>query len=416
MTTNNDPNKDYDANDGENFPTISRVWQNNNGTVTVQGWLNAEANTNYRIELFCNSDGDPSGYGQGQTYLGCVSVGSNQFVTTDASGNASFTCTVSQGTIITATATEVLTGGGLGSTSEFCSYNLLDFVNTLSTTDPPINPNNDALMVSNYVTTTQLPTEANTNFDTTTTDKNNFRIEIYDPTCSPAACPNAELQVIRQGVPVGGPVSYALSYQPTGVGNWHVYRSDVLRLVSNDVDDGASGYGTANQTIEVQLGDIIQVTYQPATGPLMTQQIMVGRPSNETGPKAIRNVELNLISMENNAGTRTYFNTDQILAAVTAANQAWAQAGIRFVDSEGNAITADDIDDDVDVEAQPAGLDLDAGLPTSATTETSAEKLLVGSVKEDDPATIDMIFINNFTDFARGETFYPAWIASVSGA
>ena len=227
------------------------------------------ANSDYRIELFCNSAGHPSGYGQGQTYLGCVSVGNNQFVTTDGSGNVALTYRFARhdhhGDRHTSTHRR-RPGQHLG----ICSYDLLDFIDTLSTTDPPINPNNDALTMSNYVTTTQLPTEVNTNFDTTTTDNNNFRIEIYDPTCADSV-PVVQLQVIRQGVPVGGPVNYSLSYQPASAGNSRLrFCSDVLRLVSNDVDNAASGYGATsdpyNQTIEVQLGDVIQVTYQPRPG------------------------------------------------------------------------------------------------------------------------------------------------------
>ena len=66
----------------------------------------------FRLEFFANPAPDPSGYGQGQTYLGFVNV------TTDGSGNASFTATglaaTTAGQWVSATAT-----APDGSTSEF---------------------------------------------------------------------------------------------------------------------------------------------------------------------------------------------------------------------------------------------------------------------------------------------------------
>jgi hypothetical protein len=52
---------------------------------TIAGTLQSVANTTFRIEFFANATADPSGYGQGQTFLGYVNV------TTDGTGHASFT-------------------------------------------------------------------------------------------------------------------------------------------------------------------------------------------------------------------------------------------------------------------------------------------------------------------------------------
>ena len=53
-------------------------------TFTISGSLNALANTKYTIEFFSNTQADPSGYGQGQTFLGSTTV------QTDSSCNATF--------------------------------------------------------------------------------------------------------------------------------------------------------------------------------------------------------------------------------------------------------------------------------------------------------------------------------------
>jgi parallel beta-helix repeat protein len=66
-----------------NFPVLTQVTDSGNGR-TVFGHLSSTPNTTFRVEFFANDAYDPSGYGEGQVYLGFVDV------TTDASGHASF--------------------------------------------------------------------------------------------------------------------------------------------------------------------------------------------------------------------------------------------------------------------------------------------------------------------------------------
>ncbi len=87
-------------------------------TLTVSGYVGSAPGqsifANSRVEIF-KSDNDPSGYGEGQTYLG--------FLTTDANGNFSGSLTVSGlavGDRITATATDTTSN-----TSEFASNMLV---------------------------------------------------------------------------------------------------------------------------------------------------------------------------------------------------------------------------------------------------------------------------------------------------
>jgi hypothetical protein len=58
-------------------------------SIRITGHLDAAANASYVIELFGNEEPDPSGYGEGELYLGSVTV------TTDASGHAAFDVTLS---------------------------------------------------------------------------------------------------------------------------------------------------------------------------------------------------------------------------------------------------------------------------------------------------------------------------------
>ena len=110
-----DADGENDANHLQNFPvlTAARVVTSN---ITITGTLNTITNTGYRIEFFANDACDPSGYGEGQRYLGA------QRVTTDESGNVAFTVTLTEtapsvaqvGNQITALASDAA-----GNTSEF---------------------------------------------------------------------------------------------------------------------------------------------------------------------------------------------------------------------------------------------------------------------------------------------------------
>lgn len=95
------------ANDLQTSPVITNAFGSGGSTV-VQGKLSSTANTSFFIDVYRN----PAGTGQGQFYLGTVSV------TTDGSGNASFAYTNTGGNYagqnITATAT-----AANGDTSQF---------------------------------------------------------------------------------------------------------------------------------------------------------------------------------------------------------------------------------------------------------------------------------------------------------
>jgi hypothetical protein len=86
----------------QNFPVLSSA-SSSGGSTTIQGSLNSRPNTTYRLEFFSSAACDPSGHGEGQTFLAATSV------TTDGSGNAAFTATVTPPAgeaFLTATATD----------------------------------------------------------------------------------------------------------------------------------------------------------------------------------------------------------------------------------------------------------------------------------------------------------------------
>ena len=110
---------DTGGNGLQNFPVLTSATASN-GNITLSGTLNSIPKTTFRVEFFDNTALDPSGNGEGQTYLNFVNV------TTDAAGNANFTSLplTATGAIVT-TATNLTTND----TSEFSqsSPGLLQF-------------------------------------------------------------------------------------------------------------------------------------------------------------------------------------------------------------------------------------------------------------------------------------------------
>ncbi len=98
-----------DADKFQNYPVLSSALFAS-GTVRVTGTLDSRANTAFRIELFGNDFADPSGYGQGQSYLGFTNV------TSDAGGHAVLDVTLP---VPASTRAISSTATGPGGTSEF---------------------------------------------------------------------------------------------------------------------------------------------------------------------------------------------------------------------------------------------------------------------------------------------------------
>jgi hypothetical protein len=100
VTPNDACDADTGANGRQNFPVLTSV----SGITTIQGTLNSAASTTFTLDFYSSTSADPSGYGEGQTFIG------SKTVTTNASCTASFTATfaksVPAGSVVTATATD----------------------------------------------------------------------------------------------------------------------------------------------------------------------------------------------------------------------------------------------------------------------------------------------------------------------
>lgn len=110
VTLNDLGDGDSGPNNLQNFPRVATVTVTG-GNVAISGFLNSRPNTTYQIEFFANDAADPSGFGEGQTFLGSADV------TTDGVGNKAFDVSfpfTGLVNVVTATATDPD-----GNTSEF---------------------------------------------------------------------------------------------------------------------------------------------------------------------------------------------------------------------------------------------------------------------------------------------------------
>ena len=130
VTLNTPGGPHYGPNNLQNFPVLG-VAVNFGASTAIQGTLNGAPTSTFTVQLFSSPAADPSGYGEGQKYLGSTTV------TTDAAGNGAFNVTfpvaVPAGQVIGATATD-----SIGDTSEFSK----DFVVVAAM--PPVAAINDA--------------------------------------------------------------------------------------------------------------------------------------------------------------------------------------------------------------------------------------------------------------------------------
>ncbi len=110
VTVNDDKDSDAGPNDLQNFPELAIA--NYTGTLRVEGSLHSEVDSQFEIELFHNVVCDSSGFGEGETAVGFVTVN------TSSDGSVEFSAEYSDekfaSGFITATATSLS-----GSTSEF---------------------------------------------------------------------------------------------------------------------------------------------------------------------------------------------------------------------------------------------------------------------------------------------------------
>jgi CSLREA domain-containing protein len=106
-TANDSLDPDTGENRLQNFPVITSA-KTISGTTTIEGALNSSPSESYTIEFFSNPSGD-----EGQTFIG------QKIVSTDASGDASFSFTPTKAVAVGRQITATATSNATEDTSEF---------------------------------------------------------------------------------------------------------------------------------------------------------------------------------------------------------------------------------------------------------------------------------------------------------
>jgi titin len=118
VTHNHRSNPSSGPNNLQNFPVLTSATSLAGGLTMLSGRLHSTPNTTYTLDFYASATPDPSGFGEGQRYLGTKVVSGSLTVTTDKFGNATFmvvlAATTTQGEVVSVTATDPA-----GDTSEF---------------------------------------------------------------------------------------------------------------------------------------------------------------------------------------------------------------------------------------------------------------------------------------------------------
>ena len=133
VTPNDLDDPDTGANNLQNFPVLESA-VTSPGQSWVTGTINTRPGTAFTIHFYSSPDADPSGFGEGRTFLGALSG------TTDAGGDASFVFNgpaLTIGDVVTATAT---TADG---SSEFSAAETVGAAGTIASIDDVSLPEGD---------------------------------------------------------------------------------------------------------------------------------------------------------------------------------------------------------------------------------------------------------------------------------
>ena len=217
------------ANEGQNWPVIDAA-NFGGGAVLIRGTLNSNPSTMFTLQFFVNDAADPSGFGEGQTFL------TEMMVQTDGNGDTSFNMQLNQegltdSQFITATATD-----SRGNTSEFSRAVQLealepaDLVAMSSATPNPVNLGQDL--------TFSITVTNNSQIDATgvvVTDRLDPSVDFVSGTRG-ARFDNGVVRFDPVRLSVGERLTFTYIVRPTRIGTI----SNDVRVETQDIDPDPS--------------------------------------------------------------------------------------------------------------------------------------------------------------------------------
>ena len=267
VTANDTP----DSDGVQNFPVITSARTFGTST-TIVGSLSSVANTNFALDFFSNTVADPTGFGEGQTFIG------SQNVTSDSTGNAPFSFNVAPipiGSFITATATRIVTTSDTGEFSQAVAVTTPAFsINDVSIAEGNSGTSNAVFTVTlanpnvgtatvNYATangTATAPADYTTTSGTLT-----FAPGVTTQTISVPIIGDTNVEANETFTVTLSGATNATIARATGTGT--IVNDDLpsLSINSGSVNEGNSGTTNANFTVTLSQASPLTVTVDFAT-------------------------------------------------------------------------------------------------------------------------------------------------------
>lgn len=257
---------DGGANRLQDFPVLTSAVADAAHT-TVKGRFHGAQQGQFRLEFFANAVGDPSWYGQGQTFLGSL------LLNFDAQGDQTFETVLPVGQLLTATATDAT-----GDTSEFCSYVTVDSVaaslpSTRNAVAPNPRPAAGTFTTKNFALDF-VPSAAN---DLLVVTQDAGRLTV---TAQGLNVPNAPIRwqvdrnpddTVAAGVPdLSAHMGVQITVTPNVPGNF--------RLICYLDADGNNTFETGEELVVLRMA-IVRATIQPGTHTISTAVAFAGAAS-----------------------------------------------------------------------------------------------------------------------------------------
>ncbi len=320
--TPNDPSPDADngPNDLQNFPNLARASTNGTNATAIQGSLTARPNLQVRIEFFNNPVCDPSGYGEGTTFLGFTDG------ITNSAGVLNFNVTlpvgVPVGSFVTATTVaQTVPSSSYRNTSEFSPcLAVLSTTNLILTKTDNIDP----VVVGDHLTYTLTVT--NTGPEDATgvilTDVLPIGASLVNITSPNGSCieTGGVLTCILPNLPVGASAMVEIEVEVTASINL-VNTASVIgnEIESNTVDNTASQSTTVLISSPTPTSTITSVTLTPTVVSDAITATATTFPTQTTSPTRISSNTPTITQSVSPTPSRTITQTATASRTATAA-------------------------------------------------------------------------------------------------
>jgi uncharacterized repeat protein (TIGR01451 family) len=271
------------SNANQRAPVLTSA-QEGAGQTNVVGQLTAAPNSQYIIQYFSNPTADPSGFGEGEVYLGSI------LVTTDGTGLADvstrLTAPTNVGDVITSTATVI----GAQNTSAFSAdvpITAAPVTNLTVTITPNVNPALLGGQESYTVTVSNAgPNDATGVVINNTVDTNSTVVTTSLPPNSVVDPTNSQNVITTIGnLAANASVTYTIVVTPNDVGTITLTST----ATNNEIDANLNPSATVTVTVNPSVFLNVQLVSEPnpvAVGSLLTYIVTI----TNNGPSVANNV------------------------------------------------------------------------------------------------------------------------------